>query len=527
MDDRKIPEYQYSPASQPPENLLNPTYGRSFPTETHPLNNPLLIKLHSSDQALESAFSRLTLSPDFQPHAETPSFRGLQAAINGMASAESAPSPLGGNQQQALLWAQSQNNSCGVSGPFGFIGAHQNINVGPGRGPYIDEYDHPLSLMMMKHHLHDQRQHLCDGFCGNYECSSLHGKKPLSTKAYNNFPILPFAHQSNFCSLASMRGRIVSLAKDKVWSDILIFKIEKGLIDEEIEMVLSEVIEFLDDLMRNQFGSYFIQKLFGICNEEQRTKIIMALTKFPFKLINTCLNSYGARVVPKLLEKLITPQQISFIVSALSLGASALATDPNGHHVIQYCVRRFSGEYNKNLFSEIANNCFKIATNKSGCCVLQLCVESSNGEARKRLISEIITNALHLAEHPYGNYVVQHLLGLRMQEVTANLVRRFQGHFASLSFNKYASNVVEKFISESGENQSATIIMELLTSQNAPMLLLDPFGNFVIQSALSASKGDVHDALLNLIQVHAPFMQSNLYGKKILAWFEKRKLNIV
>lgn len=84
--------------------------------------------------------------------------------------------------------------------------------------------------------------------------------------------------------------------------------------------------------------------------------------------------------------------------------------------------------------------------------------------------------------------MVQHLLGMKMQEVTADLLRRFQGCFVSLSCNKYASNVVEKFLLESGEDHSAKIIMELLTSPNASMLLLDPFGNFVIQSALSASK---------------------------------------
>ncbi|GFP89875.1 putative pumilio homolog 8 chloroplastic [Phtheirospermum japonicum] len=264
--------------------------------------------------------------------------------------------------------------------------------------------------------------------------------------------------------------------------------LEVGLSEQEIEMVFPQVVECLCDLMRNQFGSNFVHKFFVACNEDQRTRIIMALTKSPYKLITICLNSYGVRAVQKLLEKLSTPQQISLVVSALSPGAITLANDPSGHHVIQYCVRSFPVEYNKTLFNEIADNCFKIATNKSGCCVVPPCVEYSHGEARKRLIREIIANAVHLAEDPYGNYVVQHLLGLGMQEVRTDLLRRLQGSFVSLSCNKYASNVVEKLLFESGENHAAVIIMELLTSPNASMLLLDPFGNFVIQSALSVSK---------------------------------------
>lgn len=87
----------------------------------------------------------------------------------------------------------------------------------------------------------------------------------------------------------------------------------------------------------------------------------------------------------------------------------------------------------------------------------------------------------------YRNYVVQHLLGMKMQKVTKDLLRRFQGRFVSLSCNKYASNVVEKLL-QSGEEVSAAIIIELLRSPNASMLLVDPFGNFVIQNALSAAK---------------------------------------
>lgn len=87
----------------------------------------------------------------------------------------------------------------------------------------------------------------------------------------------------------------------------------------------------------------------------------------------------------------------------------------------------------------------------------------------------------------YRNYVVQHLLGMKIQEVTKYLLKRFQGCFVALSCNKYASNVVEKLL-QSGEEVSIAIIMELLRSSNASMLLVDPFGNFVIQTALSVSK---------------------------------------
>lgn len=87
-----------------------------------------------------------------------------------------------------------------------------------------------------------------------------------------------------------------------------------------------------------------------------------------------------------------------------------------------------------------------------------------------------------------SNYVMQHLLELRIPHITSNVLRKFKGSYLSLSCNKYGSNVVEKCLLVSGEKQSADIIMELLGSPNSSTLLFDPFGNFVIQSALSVSK---------------------------------------
>lgn len=84
--------------------------------------------------------------------------------------------------------------------------------------------------------------------------------------------------------------------------------------------------------------------------------------------------------------------------------------------------------------------------------------------------------------------MVQHLVGLKLPRVTETLLDRLQGNFVTLSCNKYASNVVEKIILESGEEHCTRIISELLRSSSASMLLVDPYGNFVIQTALQISK---------------------------------------
>ncbi|XP_057794373.1 pumilio homolog 12-like [Salvia miltiorrhiza] len=511
---------------QPPEDFFTPEAYRFFPAANH-RQTPLITE---SDQTIESAFSRLNLATNVRFRSQEASFHGHPAAVD-VGGAASIPPPMaygGSQQQQALNWAQTSS----VNGPLGLPGARQNINVGSsfsGGGPYVHAGGHIHNQLINCY----QRLDFCDANnSDDFDYHILHGKE---SRRYN-VPVVPLARKNNsfanslytdqqlyklahHLTIENMIGKIVSLAKDLVWSSVLILKLEVGMSDNEIEMIVLEVMESCDDLLRNQFGSQFVHKLFAVCNEDQRTRIIMALTRV---LTSICLNPSGAKAIQKLLEKLNTPQQISLVVASLIPDAFVLATDCNGQHIIHFCVKRFPGEYTKHLLKVIAENCFRIATNKSGCCVIQSCVENSRGETRERLVSEIIENAVQLAEDPYGNYVVQHLLGMKMQKVTIYLLRQFQGCFVSLSCNKYASNVVEKLL-QSGEVVSATIVLELLRSPNASMLLVDPFGNFVIQNALSATKGRVFDSLVKLIQVNAASMQSNLYGKKILAWFDKKK----
>lgn len=115
---------------------------------------------------------------------------------------------------------------------------------------------------------------------------------PLTSNLNKKDEIHQGKQQCAVLNLEDMRGKIVSLAKDqngcRILQDNLIF-----LDNEGTEIVLSEVIEYVGDLMKNQSGSYLIQKLFSVCSEEQRTNIILAVTKKPFQLVAICLNPFG------------------------------------------------------------------------------------------------------------------------------------------------------------------------------------------------------------------------------------------
>lgn len=96
---------------------------------------------------------------------------------------------------------------------------------------------------------------------------------------------------NNFC-LEDWRGSILPLAKDQRGCLLLQEKFQNITI-EEIEMVFGEVINHVPELMLDQFGNYIVQKLVQFCNEEQRTRILVSVTKYQYQLIFVCLNIHG------------------------------------------------------------------------------------------------------------------------------------------------------------------------------------------------------------------------------------------
>ncbi|MED6162898.1 hypothetical protein PIB30_074777 [Stylosanthes scabra] len=330
--------------------------------------------------------------------------------------------------------------------------------------------------------------------------------------------------QRSFSTVFHLRGKILHLAKTQCGCRVLQNSMEGLTSKEEVSVFFRELVVDGDnvvELMGHCFGNYVFQKLVEICNEEQITAIVFNATNNAIKFVNLCLDIHGTRSVQKLLEHVTKQEQRSFVISALTPSVVTLSTHMNGLHVVDHCVKHFSSEHTKYMLKIVAANIFKIATDKSGCCVIQQFVDHSEGDSKDQLMAGIIVNAPLLAQHCYGNYVVQHLVSLKIARVTKSLMKHLEGKFVSISCNKYGSNVVEKFFQDSGDCHSRTIILEILRFPNLPMLLVDPYANFVISSAVIVSQGGTREELLKVIKQHSLMMRRNHYGKKLIGRLRK------
>eukprot|EP01090_Pellita_catalonica_P002347 TRINITY_DN1193_c0_g1_i1.p1 TRINITY_DN1193_c0_g1~~TRINITY_DN1193_c0_g1_i1.p1 ORF type:complete len:858 (-),score=98.20 TRINITY_DN1193_c0_g1_i1:118-2691(-) len=281
-----------------------------------------------------------------------------------------------------------------------------------------------------------------------------------------------------------------------------------------VDIIFVEVFPHFGELMMDPFGNYLCQKLLEYCSDDQRLRVIESVSR---SLSAISQNMHGTRAVQKMIECLNNSnvKEIRLVTNGLSYSVVALIKDLNGNHVIQRCLNHLAPQFNQFIYDAVAGHCIEVATHRHGCCVLQRCIDHANESQRYQLVAEIARSALPLVKDPYGNYVVQYVLDLPYPNLIAQLVKKLGGHLVELSTQKFSSNVVEKCLMVGNTMTRSWMIVELIESGQLEMLIQDPFGNYVIQTAMNISDPTQHQKLVEGIKPHLHTLRNTPYGKRI------------
>mmetsp|Transcript_3916 Transcript_3916/g.6851 ORF Transcript_3916/g.6851 Transcript_3916/m.6851 type:complete len:873 (-) Transcript_3916:330-2948(-) len=322
-----------------------------------------------------------------------------------------------------------------------------------------------------------------------------------------------------YTSLAEVSGRIVELARDQHGCRFLQTKLEEGS-PYIVSSIFQEAFDSFVDLMTDPFGNYLCQKLFEHCSGEERLAIVQ---KCGPALARVSANMHGTRAVQRMVECLVTQDQISAVVEALAPSAVFLMKDVNGNHVIQRCLHRMNAANNQFVYDAVTANCFELATHRHGCCVMQRCMDYADHYQRDQIVNEVTQNALSLVQNAFGNYVVQYILDLAEPKYTLKIIYQLQGSLPELSVQKFSSNVIEKCLEQAPQDVRSALISELIANQDVVgRLLFDAYGNYVVQRALCVAQSPQLEVLCDAILPHLPALRSSPYGKRIQTKIMKR-----
>ena len=337
--------------------------------------------------------------------------------------------------------------------------------------------------------------------------------------------------------LRELLGHVRRLSRDQVGCRLL-----QQALDEEgasaASLILKEGLSFWGEAMVDPFGNYLFQKILEKITAEER--IILVQNVSP-RLVNASLNLHGTRSVQKVVElcaidekenpvapngdkKQETASEI--LTRSLTPAAARLCIDSHGNHVIQRILLKLPYQYSHFVFDAVANSVGDVARHRHGCCVIQRCLDSPPSAARSNLVNRIVEKSLELMQDAYGNYVVQYVLDVCSDDDVHAVCESVVGKVTLLAIQKFSSNVMEKCLERCTDKVREHYLAELSDSERIRELMMDPFGNYVIQRALAVS---THAQAVTLVEAMKPHLfatgggiKNTAGGRRILAKISKR-----
>lgn len=420
------------------------------------------------------------------------------------------------------------------------------------------------------HHSSQQQQHnlLGNNISSAFSTSGANIATSSSTPTNNNNSTT-LNSPSTLETLAkgdSFMGNVIALAHDQGGCRAL----QKRLEERDpvvIAGVFAEMKNTLTTLMVDPFGNYLCQKLLEVADEKTITEIAVLTTP---KLSIIALDSHGTRAAQRLVEAVAENEtNRGIIIGALKGSVVTLVQNLHGNHVVQKCLHSFPVEACHFIFDAVCKHCLDVSMHRHGCCVLQRCIDTARGAERNKIIEEVERNSYTLVQDPFGNYVVQYILKVRNTEepieaqstpanfndsspsnskskpncsnnrslnsttdynkkIVHGVVSRLLGHIEELSRQKFASNVVEECLCRASSADRDAIVRELInaSAESMKFMLSDPFGNYVIQRALSVSESPLLQDLTAAVGKHLGYLRISPSGKRICTKLLKKFPNL-
>merc|ERR1712195_76455 len=191
------------------------------------------------------------------------------------------------------------------------------------------------------------------------------------------------------------------------------------------------------------------------------------------------------------------------LTKALTPAAARLCIDSHGNHVIQRILLKLGHKHSKFVFDAVAESVGDVARHRHGCCVIQRCLDSPPGPARSNLVCRIVDKSLELMQDAYGNYVVQYVLDVCSDEDVHAVCESVTGKVNILAIQKFSSNVMEKCLERCSDRVKELYMQELSNAERVRELMMDPFGNYVVQRALSVA---THTQAVRLVEAMRPHL---------------------
>ncbi|KEP64141.1 UNVERIFIED_CONTAM: Pumilio-family RNA binding repeat-containing protein [Hammondia hammondi] len=286
--------------------------------------------------------------------------------------------------------------------------------------------------------------------------------------------------------------------------------------------ILFQLLPHALDLAVDQHGNYVLQKFFETGSEKEKEWLAAQLTDHVFRL---SLEVYGCRVIQRAVESLPVAAQLR-LVRELKDHVITCVEDQHGNHVIQKCAERLPSPSVQFIIDAFKGQEARMSVHSYGCRVIQRLLEACPMSQVAALIDVVMAELCMLIRDQFGNYVVQHVLEFGRDADKMKIIDFMCEDIIALSTEKYACNVVERALTLNAMGRARRRIITAalgpeMMGQPLKMVMLDRYGNYVVQRMMEVAPDDLRPPLLRLLREHVDILKKFTYGKHIVTALER------
>ena len=325
----------------------------------------------------------------------------------------------------------------------------------------------------------------------------------------------------------SYNDNLKLMLKDQKSSKYIQKKIEEKS-PEFLFKLYEQMKNNLFDIMTDQYGNYVIQKFVENCDKKLISKMLQKLSQNINNktLYDISINNYGTRPVQKMLENLpsnISQQDINIVLNIAKGNVLNLIKDINGNRVFQSIIQNIKNkEVLSPIYKEMNENLLEIIKTKSGCCVFAKVLSNITENDLNITFDIIFNNINQFINDEFGNISLKRIIKLNNENYNEKIFSYIKDNITQLSCQKFSSNVIEACIDNTTSLKKKTIEKIIENENNINDLILDQFGNYIIQNALQNAEEKEFNIIIEHIKENEKKLKQSQHGKIV---FEKLMKN--
>jgi hypothetical protein len=240
----------------------------------------------------------------------------------------------------------------------------------------------------------------------------------------------------------------------------------------------------------------------------------MALESLGGEIYALCKDQHGCRYLQKKLEDR-NPEQVHMIWLETNQHVTELMTDPFGNYLCQKLLEYCNDDERTVLIENASEDLVRIALNQHGTRALQKMIEfiSTPGQIQT-IINALRYRVVELIQDLNGNHVIQKCLN-KLSSVDAQFIFDAVGtHCVDVGTHRHGCCVLQRCIDHASGDQKAWLIRQI--SNNAFVLVQDPFGNYVVQYILDLNEPVFTEPLVRMFAGRVAQLSKQKFSSNVI-----------